>query len=108
VSEVIYNRAITQSRIYGATVEAVCRKPFQFSCWNDNDPNRTKLLAVNGSDGQFQICLQIAKQVTNGEITHFTKGARHYFDKRIPTPSWASGHTPSAEIRNHVFFNDIV
>jgi spore germination cell wall hydrolase CwlJ-like protein len=107
VSEVIYNRAMKRSRRFGETIEAVCRKPSQFSCWNTGDPNLGKLQRVDGSDAQFQICLQVAKLVVNGDVTTLTNGADHYYDGRIQVPSWAIGHTACAQIKHHLFFNDI-
>ena len=35
------------------TIEAVCRHPWQFSCWNLDDPNRPKLLAATPADKKF-------------------------------------------------------
>ena len=51
VASVILNRVAFSGRRggywWGNTVYEVCHKPWQFSCWNQNDPNR-RLLEQNG------------------------------------------------------------
>lgn len=42
VANVILNRA-RQGGWWGDDVVKVCRKPKQFSCWNNGDPNRAKM-----------------------------------------------------------------
>jgi len=38
---------------WGASVEKVCLKPWQFSCWNEHDPNREKIQQVERGGGVF-------------------------------------------------------
>ncbi|MES2252810.1 MAG: cell wall hydrolase, partial [Pseudomonadota bacterium] len=45
VGNVIVNRT-QQQTWFGRTVRDVCLKPYQFSCWNRNDPNLPKLMEV--------------------------------------------------------------
>ena len=47
---------------WGSTAEEVCLRPWQFSCWNENDPNREKILAVGRDNRNFQSCLRIARR----------------------------------------------
>lgn len=48
VINVVQNR-VARGGWWGATIEDVVLKPWQFSAWNANDPNRAKLLAVDAS-----------------------------------------------------------
>jgi len=107
VANVILNRvAEDQPKRFGATVEDVCRKPKQFSCWNPGDPNRAKLLAVTDSNEHFRNCLDLARAAINGSLSDNTRGSDHYHTAGV-TPSWSAGHVPAAVIGGHLFFNDI-
>ena len=105
VAAVVVNRARCAPK-WGGTVEEVCRRPKQFSCWNAGDPNRASLLAVTQADAKFNTCLQIAAEAINGTLTDPTNGATHYYAIGIDPPSWATGQ-PCAEIKHHVFFKNI-
>jgi N-acetylmuramoyl-L-alanine amidase len=91
------------------TIAAVCRKPWQFSCWNDNDPNRTKLQRVTVADGAFARAWAIARAVLDGDgamATDPTGGATHYHVFNI-RPQWADGATACASIGRHRFYRGI-
>lgn len=90
VACVIMNRA-NNPRWWGTNVVEVCQKPWQFSCWNENDPNRPKLLAVTSADPQFALCLQTATNAIAGALADPTGNADSYFDISIPPPNWANG-----------------
>ncbi len=111
VASVVMNRVRKARRRngrhwWGGTVEEVCRKPWQFSCWNPNDPNRAKLLAVGPANRTFASCLRIAKRAVADEIPDATDGATHYHARSV-SPPWARGRTPSAIIGGHLFYNDV-
>lgn len=91
---------------WGATIEDVCMRPWQFSCWNPNDPNFDKVQSVTTENSVFQSCLRIARRATAGSLKDPTNGATHYHAKSI-TPPWSKGRSPSAEIGNHLFYNDV-
>lgn len=110
VAHVILNRvAIAQARErmwWGNTIREVCRKPYQFSCWNHDDPNYIKLMAVTPRDPVFAQCLRIARRAVHGALSHSkdpTDGATHYHTDVI-MPSWARGQNPTALIGRHVFY----
>lgn len=108
VAAVILNRA-THRRVHwwGNSIVGVCRAPMQFSCWNGNDPNLPKLLAVTSSDTRFKICGDVADEALDGLLATDCKlGATHYHTKSI-LPRWASGKVPCADIGNHLFYNNI-
>lgn len=91
---------------WGATVEEVCMMPWQYSCWNANDPNREKLLAVEKSDRTFQTCLRVARRAVHATLKDPTNGATHYHHIDL-NPWWAAGRVPCAEIGNHLFYKNI-
>lgn len=107
VAAVILNRANRRPPWWwGSSVEEVCTKPFQFSCWNIADANRAKLLAVTTSDAAFRDCLLIAHEALTDRLEDRTAGATHYHHASM-VPVWAVGRTPCIEIGRHRFYNDI-
>jgi len=101
----IINRVKAQSW-YGDHIKGVCLKEWQFSCWNDNDPNKEKILALDWSDTAFCKAVTLSYYFTKNKIDDNTNGATHYHTKTI-SPNWAEGKTPCAEIGDHLFYNDI-
>lgn len=91
---------------WGDSIEAVCLKPWQFSCWNENDPNRAKILAVDETNTVFESCLRIARRAVSGCLEDITKGATHYHVKSL-TPIWTRGKAVCAEVGRHQFYNTI-
>lgn len=95
------------------SIAEVCQQPWQFSCWNENDPNRQKLLELNLYDNIFRDCLTTSLLViANSADTQWagrdkSNGATHYFADYIATPKWAVGKTPCAIIGHHRFFRNI-
>ncbi|QEL18702.1 cell wall hydrolase [Limnoglobus roseus] len=103
----IMNR-VAKPRWWGSTVEEVCLKPWQFSCWNANDPNLPKLKSVTVADPVFAQAVAIAEKAVAGTLPDRTQGATHYYDRRMPrVPPWAVGKTPCFTEGHHLFFNDI-
>lgn len=79
---------------------------WDFACWNDTDPNRRKIETVTRDNRNFQSCLRISRRAIAGTYADPTHGATHYHAKGA-LPPWARGRTPSAEIGNHKFYNDV-
>lgn len=84
----------------------VCLKPWQFSCWNANDPNRKKLMAVETDDAAFRECIAAAAAVMTGLEPDPTERSHHYHTASIK-PSWSRGFEPVTRIGDHVFYNDM-
>lgn len=105
VAAVVINR-VRRAGWWGDSVETVCRKPWQFSCWNEGDPNRTRLEKVDESDRVFRICVRIARRAIAGTLDDPTGGATHYHTRSI-SPAWAKALHPCAEIGGHLFYNDV-
>lgn len=91
---------------WGATVEEVCKKPWQFSCWNENDPNRAKVESIQAGHKVFDSCVRIARRALSGCIEDPTQGATHYHTLNV-NPPWSRGRPASAEIGRHLFYNTI-
>ena len=102
VAKVIVNRW----RHSGGSLESVCKKPKQFSCWNVDDPNYPIIKDVTYADQVFLQCLSAVAVALDLKAADPTKGSRHYHAPRV-SPYWAVGHTPVVEIGGHVFYNDV-
>lgn len=110
VAGVILNR-VARARAHGGywwgnTIEEVCVKPWQFSCWNENDPNRAKVEAVQPGHKVFDTCLRIARRAVSGALEDVTRGATHYHTRDV-TPPWSRGRPVCAEYGRHLFYNDV-
>ncbi len=93
------------------TLEAVCRDPWQFSCWKDAQAPALKGMTL-ASPGLREI-LPIVDAVLAGSVPDPTGGGDHYHTIRAPAyargpgqwpPKFAVGRTPSARIGAHVFY----
>ncbi|HNQ92216.1 MAG TPA: cell wall hydrolase [Alphaproteobacteria bacterium] len=108
VAMVILNRAtVAQARggyWWGNSVIEVCQKPYQFSCWNKEDPNYRKLISVNDSDVYFATAQRVARRALLGFLKDSTYGATHYH-ARHASPSWTKGQRPCAVIGRHIFYH---
>jgi N-acetylmuramoyl-L-alanine amidase len=91
---------------WGEGILGVCRKPYQFSCWNDNDPNRVKLRSVNNADPLFVQAITIAHLAAAGWLADPTVGSTHYHAITIH-PNWAEGKTPNVTLGRHVFYSGV-
>lgn len=105
VAAVVMNR-VRRGGWWGGTVERVCRRKWQFSCWNESDPNRARIERVDETDRVFRICLRIARRAVAGSLDDPTCGATHYHTRAI-APDWARALEPSAEIGSHLFYNNV-
>lgn len=102
------------------TYEGACLTPWQFSCWNTNDPNRKVLEALNPMtslhDGvttnpdrlAFTRCFAVALEVMAGDVPDYTKGSLHYHTIAMGWPkSWGNPKTPVYSTRWHHFYNNV-
>lgn len=104
VASVVMNRVA--DRRYPKTVAGVCQQRWQFSVWNDGDPNREKILAVTVRDARFKECLAIAERAVAGSLIDATGGATHYHTTGV-RPNWADDTKVSARIGSHIFYRGI-
>jgi hypothetical protein len=112
VANVIINRAIQPHKwwahqeylpgdnqdtdaVLAACIKAVLLKPWQFSCFNLDDPNRAKMLEPWANDRAliWNQCQLIAAAAMDGWLEDNTEGADHYHSLPIIQmhrwPSWA-------------------
>lgn len=99
VYHVIMNRATAKGRNgWPQEPEKVCLQPWQFSCWNTNDPQRALYPVPN--DPQY---LE-AQSICNLNPPDPTGGATAYFDESIKPPVWAMPEKFTVEIGRLRFY----
>lgn len=110
IAHVILNRTLRPGR-FGFGVIGVCLKRAQFSCWNDEDPNRLTIMSVQYTAPQFLRCVAAAAGALAGENDP-TNGADHYHTVQAPAnignwpPSWATQMTRTITLGSHVFYRE--
>lgn len=110
VLTVIRNR-VRRPKRFGDTFKAVCLAPKQFSCWNRDDPNRPKALALGYlmatrqpvDDRNYLETEFLAQGVVAGLILDRVNGSNHYHTTAVKPP-WAKGQTPQCQVGSHLFY----
>lgn len=104
IGNVIMNR-VQIGGWFGKTIAEVCQKPWQFSCWNKNDPNFNVIQNVPKDDPIFKICQQVAVAITEHKWPDLTKGCDHYFSRILSNPpKWAQNRVPKFCLGLHQFY----
>ncbi|WP_148053301.1 cell wall hydrolase, partial [Pseudomonas frederiksbergensis] len=87
----------------------VCQAPYQFSCWNKNDPNFAYLSGAKQIPFRELAQARIAAdQVIDCKVPDPTGGATHYYAITIKTPpAWAAKAKQTLKLGNHVFFKEV-
>ena len=101
-------------------IKGVCWQPYQFSCWNRNDQNYPKLMAMARHlvadhairstfvrDAVYRETEWLADGVLAGVARNRVGGSNHYMTRALwetAPPSWAKGQSPTCFISRHVFF----
>ncbi len=102
VGNVILNR-VKAGGWYGASIKDVVLKPYQFSAWNTDDPNREKMLKAKPE--QLSQARKIALQLQTGALPDITGGATNYHATNV-SPTWAKKMTKTVQIGNHIFYKE--
>ncbi|CAH0152789.1 cell wall hydrolase [Pseudomonas mediterranea] len=94
---------------WGEGYVGVCQAPYQFSCWNKNDPNYPYLSGAKPiPPKQLAQAQRAADLVISGAEPDLTKGATHYYATTMPkAPAWAAKATQTLRLGNHLFFKDV-
>ena len=94
---------------WGEGYAGVCLKPYQFSCWNQNDPNYPYLSGAKEiPPKQSAQAQRAADLVIAGAEADITNGATHYYATTMPKPpAWAAKATQTLRLGNHLFFKDV-
>jgi N-acetylmuramoyl-L-alanine amidase len=102
VASVIVNR---WKQGFAKTLSEVCLKPYQFSCWNKNDPNYPIICEPDIVDPIFKVCLEIAEvyEMDMGDDATGI-GANHYHATYIQPPYWTKNAKESVVIGSHCFY----
>lgn len=111
VAHVVINRVEKRSW-WGRTISDVCTYPWQFSCWNANDRNRNKLIAVTKSDVLFALANTVVTEILSmtaqaRRLADPTGLATHYYADSIRPPAWIVGATYTGRIGHHLFYRDV-
>lgn len=107
VANVVMNRVRSSVVWWGNDVIGVCKAPWQFSTWNENDPNRSIIEAMQPGDNDvFDDAFKIADAAIAGTLPDITGGATHYHTKAI-NPTWADASLVSADIGAHLFYRGL-
>jgi N-acetylmuramoyl-L-alanine amidase len=107
VGWVIANR-VSAGKWYSGSVFEVCRKPYQFSCWNIGDPNLSIITKAKIGDPVFDNCLDVARKVLSQSIADPTEIATHYYANYISEPAWAKPPAVfTVQIGVHLFYKNV-
>jgi len=93
-----------------STYREIILEPYQFSCFNKDDPNYQKIMRIADTpDDQrhaipfFHDCLLVANAVIDG-IEDFTNGAEFFYAHYIPAPKWIAGMHFCGQWGHHLFW----
>ncbi|UFN47969.1 cell wall hydrolase [Roseomonas sp. OT10] len=106
LAALVMNRLAAGRPEWGVGVEAVCRAPFHFPCWNPRHPRHTVLRAVPPADPAMAICRRIAARAIAGVLPDPTGGATHYHEETV-LPGWARAEAPLAALGGLVFYRPV-
>lgn len=101
VAYVVLNR-MKGSSWYGDTIHEVLLKPYQFNCFDEDDPNLPKMYEPNPR--VWKNCFKAAWNAYSGLIDDPTLGADHYCRYDI-SPPWINNLQLNKQIGDHVFFS---
>lgn len=107
VGHVIRNRWLAKRN--GAHVTDTVSAAWQFSAWNDGDPNRAAMLNVEAlpkDSEDYRLWLaakRLAAEILAGRSADPTGGALFYHTTAVQ-PAWSSGVAPITQIGSHLFF----
>jgi spore germination cell wall hydrolase CwlJ-like protein len=111
IVHVIYNR--WQSKRWGNTLRAVVYARNQFSCWNDNDPNRSEIETwgvgwLNKYSRIQSIALATLRGRVNGTLVDPTYQANYYWHPKAmrvkgQAPYWSAKFELCVKIGDGVF-----
>jgi N-acetylmuramoyl-L-alanine amidase len=104
VAHVVFNR-VKDGRRYGKNLREVIFRPWQFSCFNDNDPNLPKLAAEKISTYPIDKCRTIAGLALQNMTLDPTRCALLYHEESI-CPTWQKKAFLLCQIDHHLFYKE--
>jgi N-acetylmuramoyl-L-alanine amidase len=108
VAEVIRRRTKDHYNSDG-TLTGTCCKPYQFSCWNQDDKQRLRMLNLSDQDSMV---MRMRDVWENSEFTDYSNGAVLYYSPdamRPPgsVPEWTKDCRLVATIGRHLFYVEV-
>jgi spore germination cell wall hydrolase CwlJ-like protein len=106
VGHVIRNRWLAKR---GGFVTDTVSQAWQFSAWNEGDPNRTAMLDIDAlqpgtRDHRLWLSAKsLSAEILSGRSVDPTGGALFYHTTAV-RPAWSQGLAPVAQIGSHLFF----
>ncbi|MBS3073881.1 cell wall hydrolase [Candidatus Pacearchaeota archaeon] len=98
------NRARDGKRWNGEAIREAVLKKWQYSCFNEDDLNRKKLMDPESVDAyNWSVCLTAAEDVLDGSRKKINKGQTNYHAKSMKKyPGWSkSGRMTKIEFPEH-------
>lgn len=105
VAHVLINRVDVKKFDPDQSLASASLRWLQFSAWNEQDPNRDRLLKVSVDDKMFRECLRAVLEAI--DEPDFTSNATHYHSVDV-MPRWAAGQQPCYTEGRHVFYKNIL
>jgi len=109
IANTIKNRALNKAR-WPNDISSVILQRKQFSCWNENDANRPKMiefLETHEPPETWDMMNRIAEDMMSETIEDLSLGANHYMSKSLyfssKCPSWSKDMKTTAIFGGHVF-----
>lgn len=114
VGSVIRNRVFA----LGKTYSQVCLAAKQFSCWNEDEPSRNKLIKMSAgldtnTDPYVRQCLYVANGILGTDLLDNTDGCQHYVTRKLydtlvaTNPNhWVNKMKIKVELGKQVFLYD--
>jgi len=101
----------TRARLRKLSIRDACLEPFQFSCWNDKDPNIIRIAKVSPTDPVYLACIAAASAAMSKSQPDPTGGATHYLTLELlksNPPAWVKAPTmiPVARIGSQQFYRE--
>jgi len=108
------NRAKDGKAWNGRTLKEAILKPWQYSCFNQDDPNREQLKDPEAYDPKaFHDCLKIAKGVLSGKYKDPVRATHYYNPASVKNkPNWARNSKLLEKIKiapgksKHIYFRE--
>ena len=111
VASVVMNRAAyaaehSYPEFGNGSVCSACLAPWQFSCWDKDDPNRAEILKLDFTAPSTELaeCLKVAHNVINGSLPDPTRGCLFYKTTLLPWPKEWGKQKPADVVIGHQSF----
>ena len=108
VNRAEYARLNDRPQFGSGTLRSACLAPWQYSCWNEGNPNRAKILALdpNALDPLTVQIMEVAQQAATDTLIDPTGGAFFYKVTTLPWPDeWGPEVAPLVVIGRQSFYS---